>query len=117
MLQPGAAVVPAGGTLFCVGIEAITGSVSGFDFSGLNTYRCAPVLHGAAQCRQILLRSRTPLTPQACFVPLGGPRPLKACGHLSAVSDDAQQGSSVSLCASAVHLVDMLYTQCRLACA
>ncbi|KAK9836263.1 hypothetical protein WJX81_000365 [Elliptochloris bilobata] len=39
VLQPGAAVVPAGATLFCVGIEALTGDVSGFDFSGLNTYR------------------------------------------------------------------------------
>lgn len=41
VLQPGAAVVPAGATLFCAGIEALTGSVSGFDFSGLNTYRRA----------------------------------------------------------------------------
>ena len=42
VLQPGAAVVPAGATLFCAGIQALTGSVSGFDFSGLNTYRRTP---------------------------------------------------------------------------
>ena len=44
MLQPGAAVVPAGATLFCVGIEALTGRIAGLDFSGLNTYRC---VHGS----------------------------------------------------------------------
>ena len=42
VLQPGAAVVPAGATLFCAGVQALTGNVSGFDFSGLNTYRRTP---------------------------------------------------------------------------
>lgn len=39
MVAPGAAVVPAGATLYCMGVEVATGSVSGFDLSGVNTYR------------------------------------------------------------------------------
>ncbi len=45
VLQPGAAIIPASAMLFCVGIEALTGTVSGFDFSGLNTYRRANENH------------------------------------------------------------------------
>lgn len=40
VLQPGATVVPAAATLYCMGIEARTGEVRGFDFSAFNKYRC-----------------------------------------------------------------------------
>ncbi|BDA48465.1 Protein arginine N-methyltransferase 7 [Coccomyxa sp. Obi] len=39
VLQPGATVVPAAATLYCMGIEARTGDVRGFDFSAFNKYR------------------------------------------------------------------------------
>ena len=40
VLQPGATVVPAAATVYCVGIEALTSDVHGFDFSAFNKYRC-----------------------------------------------------------------------------
>lgn len=39
VLQPGATVIPAAATLYCMGIEARTGDVCGFDFSSFNKYR------------------------------------------------------------------------------
>lgn len=39
VVQPGAVVVPAAATLYCMGIEALTGEVGGFDFSPLDAYR------------------------------------------------------------------------------
>ena len=39
VLQPGATVVPAAATVYCVGIEALTSDVHGFDFSAFNKYR------------------------------------------------------------------------------
>lgn len=39
VVAPGAAVVPAGATLYCMGVEVATGAVGGFDLSGMNTYR------------------------------------------------------------------------------
>ena len=38
-VQPGSPVVPSAATLYCMGIEAMTGQVSGFDLSAINTYR------------------------------------------------------------------------------
>lgn len=35
-------MVPAAATLYCMGIEALTGEVAGLDLSGINTYRQAP---------------------------------------------------------------------------
>ena len=40
VVQPGAVVVPAGATLYCMGVEARTGRVAGFDLSPMDTYRC-----------------------------------------------------------------------------
>jgi len=40
VLQPGATVVPAAATVYCIGIEALTSDVHGFDFSAFNKYRC-----------------------------------------------------------------------------
>jgi protein arginine N-methyltransferase 7 len=40
VLQPGATVIPAAATVYCMGIEAHTGNVCGFDFSAFNKYRC-----------------------------------------------------------------------------
>ena len=39
VLQPGATVVPAAATVYCVGIEALTSDVHGFDFAAFNKYR------------------------------------------------------------------------------
>ena len=44
VVQPGATVVPAGATLYCMGVEALTGMVGGgtgggVDCSELNKYR------------------------------------------------------------------------------
>ena len=41
VLQPGCMVVPAGATLFCMGIEVLTPEAGGFNFSCLDKYRCA----------------------------------------------------------------------------
>jgi protein arginine N-methyltransferase 7 len=39
--RPGAAAIPAAATLYACGVEALTGSVEGFDFSALDRYRWA----------------------------------------------------------------------------
>ena len=39
VVQPGAAVVPAGASLYCMGVEALTGQVAGLDMSPMNAYR------------------------------------------------------------------------------
>jgi protein arginine N-methyltransferase 7 len=39
VLQPGATVVPAAATVYCMGIEALTSDVRGFDFKAFNKYR------------------------------------------------------------------------------
>ena len=39
VLQPGATVIPAAATLYCMGVEARTQRVHDFDFSPLNKYR------------------------------------------------------------------------------
>lgn len=46
VLQPNATIIPAAATLYCMGIEARTSDVCGFDFSSFNKYRWEPtVLH------------------------------------------------------------------------
>lgn len=40
VVQLGATVVPAGATLYCMGLEVATEKVAGFDLSGMNAYRC-----------------------------------------------------------------------------
>ena len=44
VLQPGATVVPAAATVYCMGVEALTSEVRGFDFKAFNKYRCAAAL-------------------------------------------------------------------------
>ncbi|KAK9815442.1 hypothetical protein WJX72_003717 [[Myrmecia] bisecta] len=39
VLQPNATVVPGAATLYCMGVEALTKDVAGFDFSAFNKYR------------------------------------------------------------------------------
>lgn len=39
VVQPGASVVPAGASLYCMGVEALTGQVAGLDMSPMNNYR------------------------------------------------------------------------------
>ena len=39
VVQPRATVVPSAATVYCCGIEALTGQVAGFDLSAFNTYR------------------------------------------------------------------------------
>lgn len=39
VVQPGAAVVPAAATLYCMGVESLTGRVRGFDLSAVNKFR------------------------------------------------------------------------------
>jgi protein arginine N-methyltransferase 7 len=39
VLQPGAAVVPAGATVYCLGLEILTREVLGFDMTSLNQFR------------------------------------------------------------------------------
>lgn len=39
VVAPGASVVPAAATMYCMGIEALTGRVAGLDMSPMNTYR------------------------------------------------------------------------------
>ena len=39
VLAPGAVVVPAAATMYCVGLEAYTAEVNGFDFAAFNKYR------------------------------------------------------------------------------
>ena len=52
VLQMGATVIPAAATLYCMGVEARTQDVHGFDFSSLNKYRWAvyngPLAHAGA---------------------------------------------------------------------
>ncbi len=50
VLQPDATVLPAGATLYCMGVQAVTEDVCGFDFSDFNKYRCARRLV-ATRCR------------------------------------------------------------------
>lgn len=40
VIQPGAAVVPAGATLYCAGVELPPSEAAGFDFTALDKYRC-----------------------------------------------------------------------------
>ena len=40
VVQPNARVVPAGATLYCMGLEILTPRVLGFDLSPLDQYRC-----------------------------------------------------------------------------
>ncbi|PSC69443.1 arginine methyltransferase [Micractinium conductrix] len=39
VVQPGATVIPAAATLYCMGVEALTGRVAGLDMTPMNTYR------------------------------------------------------------------------------
>ena len=41
VLQASATVIPAAATLYCMGIEARTGLIAGFDLSSFNKYRSA----------------------------------------------------------------------------
>lgn len=40
VLQPGALVVPAAATMYCVAVELLSGLVQGFDMAPLNKFRC-----------------------------------------------------------------------------
>jgi hypothetical protein len=51
VVQPGAAVVPAAATVYCMGIEALTGHVAGFDMSPINKYRWVGAGGGGASAR------------------------------------------------------------------
>ena len=51
VVQPGATVVPSAATLYCMGIEALTGQVAGFDLSSFNKYRWVAALE-SLQCLQ-----------------------------------------------------------------
>ena len=42
VLQPGAAVVPCGATVYVMGLNVSTSSVAGYDLTGLDSYRFAP---------------------------------------------------------------------------
>ena len=44
VLQASATVIPAAATLYCMGIEARTGLIAGFDLSSFNKYRSATAL-------------------------------------------------------------------------
>jgi protein arginine N-methyltransferase 7 len=46
VLQASATVIPAAATLYCMGIEARTDKITGFDFSNFNKYRCPPTSPG-----------------------------------------------------------------------
>ena len=52
VLQASATVIPAAATLYCMGIEARTGHVAGFDLSAFNKYRysltCAELIMSKA---------------------------------------------------------------------
>lgn len=39
VVTPGATVVPSAATLYCMGIEALTGHVAGFNMTPMNTFR------------------------------------------------------------------------------
>lgn len=39
VLQASATVIPAAATLYCMGVEARTGAIAGFDLSAFNKYR------------------------------------------------------------------------------
>ena len=39
VVQPGATVVPAAATLYCMGVEVLTGEVAGFNMAPMNAYR------------------------------------------------------------------------------
>ena len=54
VLQPGATIIPAAATLYCMGIEARTWDACGFDISAFNKYRCPD------PCSRLS-------TPQPCF--------------------------------------------------
>lgn len=41
VVQPGATVVPAAATLYCMGVEVLTGDVEGFNMASMNAYRWA----------------------------------------------------------------------------
>jgi len=48
VLQASATVIPAAATMYCMGIEARTEQIAGFDFSTFNKYRSAmtpPAVH------------------------------------------------------------------------
>ena len=44
VLQASATVIPAAATLYCMGIEARTGLIAGFDLSSFNKYRYASAI-------------------------------------------------------------------------
>lgn len=39
VVQPGATVIPSAATLYCMGLEVLTGEVAGFNMAAVNTYR------------------------------------------------------------------------------
>ena len=47
VLQASATVIPAAATMYCMGVEARTERIAGFDFSSFNKYRSAmtPAVH------------------------------------------------------------------------
>ena len=61
VIQPGAIVVPAAATVYCVGVEAMSSKVDGYDFSPVNKYRwvidemqiqhMARIHHGEIYCQ------------------------------------------------------------------
>ena len=47
VIHPGAIVVPAAATIYCVGVEAMSSKVDGFDLSPINKYRWVIDVHAA----------------------------------------------------------------------
>ncbi|CAG9462617.1 unnamed protein product [Pedinophyceae sp. YPF-701] len=61
VLAPGARVVPARGTLWCMGVEVLASAVDGFDVSALDRYRFSPT---TVAVRADRLRHRRLTRPQ-----------------------------------------------------
>lgn len=74
VVQPGATVVPAAATVYCVGIEALTGQVAGFDLSPMNAYRWG------ARGRAAWQRGRRPAASCAGVMGLWGGAARRAAG-------------------------------------
>ena len=60
VVQPGATVIPAAATVYCMGLEVLTGEVAGFNMAAMNTYRSVAsrvlcYVHGS-----VLLHDRGP---------------------------------------------------------
>ena len=85
VVQPGATVVPAGASLYCMGLEVATGTVAGFDMSCMDAYRragaCPPPAAGPLG-RSLIpaggerAGSALPRAPAACVPLLSAQSPV-----------------------------------------